>query len=120
VGTIIQFPKQNKNNITVEDVDSNIDDVKQYHIYEAVSAIVPSLLQQMALAGFDVTDDDSDVGIKDGAFLVEALKSMLCRHYGIYHPFQKVAESIFLDNNETDGLEIAEKISIDFSVDNEN
>jgi len=116
---IIQFPKtpKNTNNLTVETVKSNIDDVKQFHINETISAIIPSMLQQMSLAGFDIAEEENDVTIKDGAFLVEAMKSMLCRHYNIFHPFQKIADSIFVDENNDGSLEMVNEISINLGVD---
>lgn len=117
---IIQFPKKNLNQtttLTVETIKSNLDDVKLFHINETISAIIPGLLQQMALAGFDVTDDESDVSIKDGAFLVEAMKSMLCRHHNIQHPFQKIAEEVFINQHEDGSLEIAEELSLNLVVD---
>lgn len=119
---IIQFPNKNLNRenitLTVETIKSNLDDVKLFHINETISAIIPGLLQQMALAGFDVTDDESEVSIKDGAFLVEAMKSMLCRHHNIKHPFQKIAEEIFINQHEDGSLEMAEKLSLNLIIDN--
>ena len=119
---IIQFPNKNLNRenitLTVETIKSNLDDVKLFHINETISAIIPGLLQQMALAGFDVTDDESKVSIKDGAFLVEAMKSMLCRHHNIKHPFQKIAEEIFINQHEDGSLEMAEKLSLNLIIDN--
>jgi hypothetical protein len=122
VTNIIQFPNKNLNRenitLTVETIKSNLDDVKLFHINETISAIIPGLLQQMALAGFDVTDDESEVSIKDGAFLVEAMKSMLCRHHNIKHPFQKIAEEIFINQHEDGSLEMAEKLSLNLIIDN--
>jgi hypothetical protein len=122
VTNIIQFPNKNLNRenitLTVETIKSNLDDVKLFHINETISAIIPGLLQQMALAGFDVTDDESKVSIKDGAFLVEAMKSMLCRHHNIKHPFQKIAEEIFINQHEDGSLEMAEKLSLNLIIDN--
>lgn len=119
---IIQFPNKNLNRenitLTVETIKSNLDDVKLFHINETISAIIPGLLQQMALAGFDVTDDESKVSIKDGAFLVEAMKSMLCRHHNIKHPFQKIAEEIFINQHEDGSLEMAEELSLNLIIDN--
>jgi hypothetical protein len=122
VTNIIQFPNKNLNRenitLTVETIKSNLDDVKLFHINETISAIIPGLLQQMALAGFDVTDDESKVSIKDGAFLVEAMKSMLCRHHNIKHPFQKIAEEIFINQHEDGSLEMAEELSLNLIIDN--
>ena len=103
---IIQFPGMNRHPPrNLDDVINNVDTMKQVHIQETISVIVPIIFQSLAASGFDFGIDENDeeiTEIKDGAFLVEAIRSMLCKQYKLYHPFQDLAENIFYF--EKDGL----------------
>lgn len=108
---VISFPNQSKQ-ITVEEIDDRIEMVKLYHIQETVSAIVPSLFNQLEIAGFNI-DEESGQGLKNGAFLIETLRSIMCEQYGIYHPFQTITQNVFIpDDTDLSSLQIAEKLNI--------
>ena len=59
--------------------------------------------------------------IKDGAFVIESLRSMMCKHYGIYHPFQKISENVFSpDEDDSGGLKIVDSLNITMKNDESN
>lgn len=103
---IIQFPGMNRHPPrNLDDVINNVDTMKQVHIQETISALIPIVFQSLCASGFDFGIDEENeefVEVKDSAFMVEALRSMLCKQYKLYHPFQDLAENIFYF--EKDGL----------------
>lgn len=114
---VVMFPKSkidNPANITkLEDIQQNLEMMKHYHIQETILNITPMIFNQLDVAGFGLSDEEDD-DIKDGALIVEALRSMMCKYYGIYHPFQIIAENVFLDEVEERGsFKIAEKLNIE-------
>lgn len=100
---ILVFPKQKIPSPfpqNIEQVDEEMDNVKQYHIQEAIEIVVPLFFENLAIAGFSPSDDETD--IKDGSFIVESIRSLMCKFYGINHPFQDIAENIF--EQQEDGI----------------
>jgi hypothetical protein len=120
---VVVFPKENKNikkMISIDEINHNVEQMSLFHIQETIGTLVPIVFTQMEIAGFSPTDEQIEEDLKDGAFLVEALRSILCKHYGIYHPFQKLADGIFQDHPDEDGvLKIVDVISMDLSEDKE-
>jgi hypothetical protein len=99
-GTTREIPKDEK------DVVQRVDNIKHLHIQEVLSTMVPIIFNQMATAGFDFIDDEETGevnNVKDGAFLVEALRSIMLKHYGIDHPMQILAENLF-NHDENSGV----------------
>ena len=94
-------------------------------IQETMHNLIPLIFNQLEVAGFHMDDEDKS-DIKTGAFVIESIRSLMCNYYQIYHPFQKVAENIFIpDPEETDGtLKVADTINItleeEISEENEN
>jgi len=103
MGNVIEFPGVNKRIIEPETVLEQAENVKYYHVQETVQNIMPIIINALSAAGFDFTLDENDQveNIKDGALLVECLRSMLLRHYDIDHPFQALSEVAF---KEKEGL----------------
>jgi hypothetical protein len=122
---VISFPRENKNPQTqktksIEEINHNLEQMNLYHIQESVVNIIPIIFTQLEIGGFNVEDLDEDVVIKEGAFLVEALRSIMCRHYGIYHPFQKLSEEIFEYSGDKDeALKIVDELTIVLKEDEE-
>lgn len=120
---VVVFPKENKNikkMISIEEINKNVEQMSLFHIQESIASLVPIIFTQMDIAGFSPTDEQIEEDIKDGAFLVEALRSMMCKHYGIYHPFQRLADGIFKDHPDEDGvLRIVDEIEMDLREDEE-
>jgi hypothetical protein len=115
---VIQFPSKNIRSTfpkDSEEIASNIKLVKFNHVNETLQTIIPLLFTNMELAGFQVAIDEGeeDFNIKDGALIVEAIRSLLCKIHDMEHPFQNLAESIFIQKDGVDELSMSEKINID-------
>jgi hypothetical protein len=121
MSNIIKFPLKNKNAsvpvISEEKIATDINLVKFNHINETLHMIVPRMFNDIMLAGFDVIpdDEDDDTNIKDNAMIVESLRALLCKHYGIKHPIQEVSEAFFKEEengimgiNKSLNLELSE------------
>jgi hypothetical protein len=113
---VITFPRQNINkekSISLKEIEHNMDMMKHYHIQETIANLAPIVFNQLEIAGFDIAEDE-DADIKDGAFIVEALRSLMCKHYGIYHPFQQISEKVFSpDEQEIGALRIVDKLNLE-------
>jgi dGTP triphosphohydrolase len=116
MGNVIQFPSKNPlpETLTEEQVANNVDNIKYNHVNETINAIVPMLFHNMDLAGFDfaLDEDELDIYVKDGSFLVESIRSMLCKFHDIEHPFQFIAENIFVSDGDGK-YTLADKIELD-------
>lgn len=112
---IVNFPKsyngpQDQEQF-LKEIASNLETMKLYHIQEALSNIIPMIFTQLEVAGFNT--DEEVVDIKDGALLIEALRSIMCRHYGMHHPFQNLSKEVFFpDQEEIGALRIADSLNI--------
>ena len=115
---VIQFPKKNNNqtnrdDVALEEITHNVNMMKHYHIQETIANLAPIIFNNLEIAGFGISDDENDEILKDGAFIVEAIRSILCKHYDIYHPFQQIADNIFEPDDEEEGaLRIVEKLNL--------
>lgn len=103
---VISFPSRGKfiNNppISEEKAAIGVSMVKFNHINETLATVIPMLFNNLELAGFDfsVEDERDDYNVKDGSFIVEAVRSMLCKFHDIKHPFQDIAETIFIKQDD--------------------
>ena len=118
---VIPFPKNNKIPVDEDEVDDKIAQVKYHHINETLQIVIPIMFSYLETAGFefDVEDDEEDAvndpKIKDAAFIVEAVRSLLCKHHGLEHPFQQISEHIFEQDISNKGVfNLAKKINIVF------
>lgn len=103
MSNVVQFPgaKRNTPPQNIEEVQSNLDAVRQIHIEEAMSLIATVLFDNMQVAGFAFSPEDNE-SIKDVALLLEALRSLLSKYHHIDHPFQLLSEELFaLQKNGT-------------------
>lgn len=111
---VIQFPNSNFNipgQVPDEDeIQERTALMKHYHIQEVVQTMLPTLFGQLHLGGFDFEESDE----KDTAFIIESIRSVLCKKYGLYHPFQKISEQVFL-NEETGVLSVAPNLKVNFT-----
>ena len=105
---------------TEKQAEDAVDEVKKFHIHETLLTISPMIFERLAICGFDFSDiNTSEDDVVHGAFLMEAMNSLLHRYYGLYHPFQTVAEHIVVKKeDESDEYTIADQINISF-VDSE-
>jgi hypothetical protein len=122
---VIPFPKNNNNPysapVNLEEVDSKIYQLKHHHINETLATVIPMLFTYLESAGFDFADMDEDdeliddPNVKDGAFMVEAIRSLLCKHYNMDHPFQQISENVFEPDLSNKGVfSLAKKLHIEF------
>jgi len=113
---VIPFPKKNvhiKEQPLVEDITRNIEMMRQYHIQETIATLAPMIFNQLEVAGFEISDEE-ETDIKDGAFIIESLRSLMCKYYDIYHPFQQIAENVFSpDQEEIGALRIADSLNLE-------
>ncbi len=113
---VVTFPKgkQDTKGITLEDIQHNMDMMRHYHIQETIQNLVPMIFNQLDIAGFGLIEDDVDHDIKDGALIVEALRSLMLKHYDMHHPFQQVAEAIFIPHPKEEGAyKIVNKLDLE-------
>jgi hypothetical protein len=114
---VIQFPKKNNNHnreeAVIEEITRNVEMMKHYHIQETISNLAPIIFNNLEVAGFNISDEESAEVLRDGAFIVEAIRSILCKHYNIYHPFQQIADNIFEKDDQEEGvLRIVEDLNL--------
>jgi hypothetical protein len=109
---VVLFPIKNQRTppITIEQVDENLDLVRQVHIQETLELVIPKLFENFSLAGFS-PDDEDDEFMKHGAMVVESARSFLCKVIGIDHPLQLIAENLF-DHNSDGSIEVSDKVKI--------
>jgi hypothetical protein len=112
---IISFPVKNPRTPPT-DVDSQmaVDTMKSQHIHETLIAISPMLFERLAAAGFDFSEFKTDNELKYGSFLIEAMHSLLSKYYGLYHPFQTVAEQIFVRDGEEGDFTVTDELHLKF------
>ena len=118
---IIQFPGSTKSIIENKNDEMNMHmfTVKSNHINETLELIVPMIFNNIEMAGFNVIGKDyDDLNIKNGALVVESIRSILCDYHDIYHPFQDIANSVFTKTGETYG--ISEGLNITFKTANQD
>lgn len=115
---VIEFPLNNKK-LNIEEPDTELVDIqinlmKINHINETLNVLLPILFNNVDIAGFTVMEDESDknINMKDTILIVESIRSLLYKLYGLYHPFQEVAEKVFDDSKDCD---IVEKLEVKFS-----
>jgi hypothetical protein len=113
---IVVFPKKSLKELPqqkLEDIQTNMDMMKHYHIQETISLLTPIIFNQLDIAGFGLSDDETS-DIKDGALIVESLRSYMCKYYDLYHPFQIVAENVFIpDDDQEDAFRIANNLILE-------
>ena len=63
---------------------------------------------------FDFADVKSEDELKYGSFLIEAMHSLLSKYYGLYHPFQTVAEQIFVRDKEDGDFSVTDELHLKF------
>lgn len=94
IDNIVHFPKVKKDSPpqSFEEMYFNIQNVRKERIEIAVYEIVPIISELLFREGFDL---DKTEYIKDSALIIEAIRSALCRMYGIDHELQTLADKSF-------------------------
>jgi len=114
---VVMFPKANVESpakiAKMEDIQRNMEMMKHYHIQETILNLTPMIFNQLDIAGFGLSEEETD-DIKDGAFIVEALRSYMLKYYGEFHPFQILAESVFVPKEDEEGaFKIVEELAVE-------
>jgi hypothetical protein len=114
---VIAFPKVNvkleKELKTVEDIQRNVDMMKHYHIQETILNLAPIIFNHLDIAGFGLSDEETD-DVKDGALIIESLRSYMCKYYDEYHPFQIIAENVFEAKQDEEGaFKIVDELTVE-------
>lgn len=113
---VISFPKSSidPSRINEEEIEDRLELLKQYHIQETIALVIPNLFNQLEIAGFLSEDESED--IKDGAFIVESIRSLMSKRYDMYHPFQKIANNLFyFESSNPLSLKIKDSLVIELN-----
>ena len=106
---------------TKKKIDDNVEMMKLYHITQVLEFLGSLLFTQMEISGFSVFGDNTD-NIKDRALMLEAIRSVMNKQHGLYHPLQDVANNLLIevapdeedDPNEGQGFKMADSLNIEF------
>lgn len=119
---IIKFPKAKKNNdlniqdtqIDPEAIHLQIQLMKINHVNETLNILLPIIFNNIELGGFEIVNDQKikDINMKDSIMIIESVRSLLYKCYGLYHPFQDIAEKIFDENSD-----VVDSINVTFQKD---
>jgi hypothetical protein len=114
---IIRFPRPFKVDPSIlsapqsiEEVEDSVEVIRHVHIQQTLEQIVPMLFDNLSLAGFQPSDEL--LFLKDGALVVEAIRSFMSKLYGMDHPLQIVAENLFEQIDSDGNLEVSENVKI--------
>ena len=120
---VVMFPRKNNKdpkNVTFEDIQNNLTMAKHYHIQETIANLAPIIFNQLEISGFGLSENENE-SIKEGAFLIESLRSIMCKHYNMFHPFQQLSEHIFIPDLEEEGaLRIVDNINLNLKNESKN
>jgi hypothetical protein len=115
---VITFPgnvKYNKKISSRKEADTNLETTQQYYVQQTLNFLAPIIFGQLDVAGFAPGNPDDLFTIKEGAFILESIRSKMYSHYGLYHPMQKLVDKLFVPDKDEEGiLTLADKISINF------
>lgn len=116
---ILTFPKSNSRlNLepSIESVKENLENTKFYHIEETIELIIPNLMNQISMAGFNF--EQKEDMFDDSIFVMEAIRSLLNKYYEIYHPFQTITDNVF--EHEADSIKITGKLNVSLYDEDDN
>jgi hypothetical protein len=113
---VLSFPKPNMRMLppkTPEAANRAIIDFQDCYINEALSMVIPVLFEHLMILGFSSDEDGDD---HRGNFVVEALRSFMMQKYDAEHPFQKMADHLFIqdDRGEPGDLVLRRDLNIFF------
>lgn len=91
---IINFPKLSMVPLTKEEVDDTMDEVKSYHINEAMDYLFDGLIEQIGMLGFPLNNSDDNGSV----FMHEVIRAYLYRLHGLEHPMSNVIDGVTRDD----------------------
>lgn len=95
---IVGFPKANLRMVPPHDnetASAALADFQDAYVNECLSMVIPILFEHLMLLGFSSDENGDD---HRGNFVVEALRSFMMTKYCTHHPFQKLAENLFIQD----------------------
>jgi hypothetical protein len=95
---VLCFPKPNIRMVPPQNpgaASSAIIDFQDNYINEALGMVIPVLFEHLMILGFSSDEDGDD---HRGNFVVEALRSFMMQKYDAVHPFQKMADNLFIQD----------------------
>lgn len=122
---VIKFPRNPNskfNPVDESEIEDKMISLKHHHISEALGTIIPNLFVSLDAAGFDfgIEEDEEDIYIRDGAFLVESVRALLCKFHGLEHPFNTLAQEVFTSEGvEPGSLKIVDELNIKLKTEKE-
>lgn len=101
-GQVIAFPEHrvihpenlNKNS-QYPTLEIDLDIQKNSKVFETLERIIPIILEKLESEGIDLSSTEKE-NLKDTSFFIEAFKSVLYKHHKMLHPFQLIADAIFI------------------------
>ena len=114
ISNVIPFPKANPKFVPPDlNVEQQILNLKLDLIQKTIEEITPMLFHRLGVAGFP---HNPAYMMKDGALLVESIRSLMCKIKGIDHPLQTLAENFFRQENNQ--LTTASNVKLSINVTN--
>lgn len=90
---VILFPSNKAQQPTVQQIEQNINEIKQSDVDQICELLSPLIFDQLTAAGIDVVAEEKF--IKHSCFFVESLRALISNYYQIEHPFDPLAEHSF-------------------------
>ena len=94
---VIPFPIKPKSRTPLPkdeaEIQERVNTIKSMHVEETAAVLTPYILDRMLASGFIVNNSEY---LKDIALIVEAIKSIMYKHYGMVHPLQTLSEDLFI------------------------
>lgn len=110
MGELVKFPVPEdfaRPPHTVEEIKANVELVRQMYVNDVTETLLTVMVQQMVAGGFNV---DAEEHNKDFGFLIETVRSTLCKAMGFYHPFQDIASELMQEIDESGILGISDEV----------
>lgn len=96
LGNVVLFPGKTRNRPpqSIEEICREVKLNKTARIEEITEVVVVQLFEDLFDNGYDFSErNDAN---KDMAFLIEAVKAIMCKHDGMAHCFHDLAETYFV------------------------
>ena len=102
---VILFPKAKRDSPiqSLDEIQDTIKNNRLLHIDVMLESMIPELINTLMSHGVDIVDEKY---VKDVAFVMESLKSLLYKQFSLDHPFHKMVDNIFdYSYNEESGID---------------
>jgi len=95
---VIHFPRSPKRQLadnipSIEEAFTNLQIMKEDEMEAVVEMICANYIDTLEMAGFDVTSEPNVM--MEVCFMMESVRSIISKYYGIEHSFQELANECF-------------------------